>query len=229
VKAVNPEQRWLATLWPFVGAHLPPPPARVLEIGCGRWGGVVPQLRKAGYEAVGVDPDAPDGAEFRQMEFERYAVPQPVNAVVASLSLHHVSDLGMVLDQVTAALRAGGTVVVAEWAQERFDEATAQWCFARLARPATDGDLSWLGRRRDEWLTSGQPWDAYRHAWMAREGMHTGQEILAELDKRFQCDLSMFGPYFFVDLPDTTEFDELAAIRAGTIQASGIRYIGRLR
>jgi hypothetical protein len=26
----------------------------------------------------------------------------------------------------------GGVLVVVEWAWERFDEATARWCFARL-------------------------------------------------------------------------------------------------
>jgi hypothetical protein len=91
----------------------------------------------------------------------------------------------------------------------------AQIVFCDFAHSPTRRPVAAAVASGDEWLASGQPWDAYRHAWMAREGMHTGLEILAELDKRFQCDLSMFGPYFFVDPPDTTEFDELAAIRAG--------------
>lgn len=39
----------------------------------------------------------------------------------------------------------------------------------------------------------------------------------------------MFGPYFFADLADTAESQEQAAIDAGQIQATGIRYVGRLR
>ena len=42
---------------------------------------------------VGVDPEAPDGSNYRQVKFERYAPPQPLDCVVASLSLHHVADL----------------------------------------------------------------------------------------------------------------------------------------
>jgi hypothetical protein len=35
--------------------------------------------------------------------------------------------------------------------------------------------------------------------------------------------------YFFCDLPDTSQSDEQAAINAGRIQATGIRYIGKRR
>jgi SAM-dependent methyltransferase len=226
VAVVTSEGEWLSAVWPFVRAHLPAAPATILEVGCGPLGGFVPQLRAAGYGAAGVDPEAPDGPAFHRMEFERYRVPAPVDVVVASLSLHHVADPAVVLDQIVAALRPGGTVVVVEWARERFDEATARWCFSRL--PAPDGDLGWLGRRREEWVASGQPWDIYREAWAQAAGMHTGQEIIAAVDERFSRDSAAYGPYFFPDLADTTEADELAAIRAGTIRATGIRYVGRL-
>ena len=55
------DRRWLAATWPFVRVSLPEPPGRVIEIGCGDLGGFVPDLRRAGYDAVGVDPEAPAG------------------------------------------------------------------------------------------------------------------------------------------------------------------------
>jgi hypothetical protein len=58
---MTPDERWLAAAWPFVRAQVPSAPARVLEIGCGPLGGFVPALLAGGYEAVGVDPEAPDG------------------------------------------------------------------------------------------------------------------------------------------------------------------------
>ena len=64
--------RWLDATWPRVREQLPDPPARVLELGCGTVGGHVPRLRAAGYDAIGVDPAAPDGTEYRQIELERY-------------------------------------------------------------------------------------------------------------------------------------------------------------
>src|SRR5829696_2342797 len=94
------DDRWLAAGWPFVTEQLPPPPASVLEIGCGAVGGFVPALRDAGYRAAGVDPDAPEGPDYRRVEFERYQPPQSVDGVVASLSLHHVADLDLALDRL---------------------------------------------------------------------------------------------------------------------------------
>jgi hypothetical protein len=47
----------------------------VLEVGCGTLGGFVPALLDAGYDAVGVDPEAPEGPGYRQIEFERYEPP----------------------------------------------------------------------------------------------------------------------------------------------------------
>jgi hypothetical protein len=51
---------------------------------------------------------------------------QPAAAIVASTSLHHVSDLDTVFDRITGRLEPGGVLVVIEWARERFDEATAR-------------------------------------------------------------------------------------------------------
>jgi hypothetical protein len=57
---MTPDDPWLAAVWPFVRAELPPTPATVLEMGCGLLGGFVPALLDAGYHAVGVDPEAPE-------------------------------------------------------------------------------------------------------------------------------------------------------------------------
>jgi SAM-dependent methyltransferase len=224
---VTPDERWLAAVWPFVCGQLPVVPARVVEIGCGPLGGFVPMLRTAGYEAAGVDPEAPQGPWYCRVEFERYDMPQPADVIVACTSLHHVADLGAVLDLVDAALVPGGLLVVVEWARERFDEATARWCFDRLPPPGTDP--GWLHRRHAEWRDSGQPWDAYCRAWAAAEGLHDGRDIVRELGIRFDTGLITYGPYFFPDLAGITEVDEQAAIDARLIQAGRIQYSGRQR
>lgn len=129
---MTPDERWLAAAWPFVCGQLPAAPARVIELGCGPLGGFIPVLVSAGYDAVGVDPGAPAGPWYRQVEFERYDVTGPADAFVACTSLHHVADLGEVLDRMGVGLVPGGRLVIVEWARERFDEATARWCCARL-------------------------------------------------------------------------------------------------
>jgi hypothetical protein len=122
---------------------------------------------------------------------------------------------------------AGGSLVVVEWARERFDEGTAQWCFARLPPPSDDH--GWLQHRHDQWRASGLSWDGYIRAWAEEEGLHAGQDIVRELDARFGTRLLSCGPYFFPDLAGVSEDDEQAAIDAGEIQANCIAYAGQRR
>jgi SAM-dependent methyltransferase len=225
---MTPDERWLAAVWPFVRASLPTAPASVVEIGCGPLGGFVPMLGQAGYRATGVDPEAPAGPSYRQVEFERYELPGRVDAVVACTSLHHMTDLGTALDLVAAALVPGGVTVIVEWARERFDEATASWCFSRLPE-AGDDHPGWLHHRQAEWRESGRPWDAYLRSWAQAEGLHAGKAILDELDARFDSRSTAYGPYFFPELAGTGEADEQAAIDSGLIQPNRIQYVGRRR
>jgi SAM-dependent methyltransferase len=221
------DERWLAAVWPFVQSWLPAAPTGVVEIGCGPLGGFVPMLRSAGYDAVGVDPEAPDGPWYQRGQFEDSELPAMSGAVVACTSLHHVADLGQVLDLTWAALAPDGVLVVVEWARERFDEATARWCFDRL--PSDSGDENWLRRRREEWQASGLPWGDYCRGWAEGERMHAGKDIVRELDARFDPQMLGSGPYFFADLDGVTEADEQAAIDAGQIQAGRITYVGQTR
>jgi hypothetical protein len=115
--------------------------------------------------------------------------------------------------------------VVVEWASERFDDATAEWCFDRL----TGREPGWLHERRAEWRASALPWDAFLRSWTERERLHPGHVILRELDARFASRELDHGPYFFPDLDPVTEADEQAAIDAGLIRANRIQYAGTVR
>ncbi len=212
-------------MWPVVSRHLPPTPARVVEIGCGPAGGFVPFLLESGYEAVGVDPQAPSGSHYARLEFEAFDSPQPFDAAIACTSLHHVRDPGMVLDRLVDMLSGGGRVVVVEWAWERFDRATAEWCFARIE----EGGSTWLHRHRDEWVASGREWDRYLHYFARQHGLHSAQELLGVLDERLDRRFSEDGPYFFADLRGVTDEEERAAIDAGTIHAVRSDWVGTRR
>jgi SAM-dependent methyltransferase len=184
-------------------------------------------LHAAGHQAIGIDPEAPSGPGFHQTEFERYKVPEPVHAMVACTSLHHVADLGETLDLIEAALVPDGRVVIVEWARERFDEATARWCLDRL--PNSPGDPGWLQQIFADWRESGQTWDVFLRTWADAEGLHAGHDILRELSSRFDSEPVSVGPYFFSELAGTSEADEQAAIGAGQIQPNRIQYVGRRR
>jgi SAM-dependent methyltransferase len=218
-------ERWMSSLWPFVHEHLPGAPARVLEIGCGEYGGFVPRLREAGYEATGVDPNAPESAGYHRSGFEEFEARGAFDAIVASRALHHVSDLGAVLARVGAALRPGGALIVVEWEWELFDESSARWCFERM--DGLDDEPHWLQRRRDGWAASGESWDAYFQTWAAGHGLLRVGGILDELDARFDRRLRARGPYFFAEL-GVSEQAEQAAIDAGEVTATGVRYVAAL-
>ena len=222
---------WLAAMWPFVRGQLPPPPARVIELGCGPLGGHVPALIRAGYDATGVDPEAPEGHAYRRIAFEEYRPEGPADAVVASVSLHHVEDPGVALDHATKVLRPGGVLVVAEWISENFDEATARWCFRHQLRDQADQAEAggWLSGLYAGWAASGLGWDAFFRAWLDEHGLHPAGAIRRELDARFAVTHLSTGPYYFADLLDADPAAEQAAIDAGQIRAGCLRYAGRVR
>jgi SAM-dependent methyltransferase len=205
-------------------SYLPPPPAVTVEIGCGRLGGFVPKLQADGYEATGIDPVAPEGASYRSEEFEHSDLPPALEGVIACTSLHHVAEPGEVLEKVATALVPAGVIIVVEWDWESFDEATARWCFERLGSEPE----SWLHRRRDEWRASEQKWEHYLRRWADDHGLHSARRLLRHLDQRFERVLCARGPYFFAELNDTSEADEVDAINAGQIGAARIDYVGRV-
>jgi SAM-dependent methyltransferase len=108
----------------FVLSQLAPAPRRVLEVGCGD-GELARALTERGYVVVAIDPEAPDGLIFRRTTIEDFADPDPFDAVVASLSLHHVHDLGAALDKVVRLLR--GPLILNEFAWDRLEPMTPEW------------------------------------------------------------------------------------------------------
>lgn len=213
-------------MWPVVRSWLPARPARVLEIGCGQHGGFVPKLSSSGYDVTGVDPEAPEGAEYRRSRFERVGLQSDFDVVVTSTSLHHMVDPAAVIDRIASVLADTGIVVVIEWAWEDFDEPTARWCFDRLG---AGEDAGWLRRRRDDWLASGQEWEAYLRGWAESERLQSSAVLLRLLDQSFDCLHLSRGAYAFPDLAGTSEEDELAAIEAGEIRATRVDYVGQVR
>lgn len=108
----------------FVLSQLPQPPARVLEVGCGK-GEAALALAERGYQVVAIDPEAPEGPIFMRTTIEAFDDRGTFDAVVASRSLHHVHDLGGVLDKLVRLLR--GPVILNEFAWDRLEPMTPEW------------------------------------------------------------------------------------------------------
>lgn len=195
-------------------AHLPPPPARVLEVGCGKDGGLAPALAAAEYDVLAIDPEAPDGPIFRRITLEELDDPGPFDAVVAGRVLHHVDPLEPGLDKLA---RLAPLLVVDEFACDRVDDAAREWhrgeysgLLAAGAAPSGPEDL-------DVWRA-------------AHAGLHPSAVLRTELDRRYEERDFHWRPYLYrwLQSPDTKAREE-HAIETGAIRPIGFRYVGLRR
>jgi SAM-dependent methyltransferase len=181
----------------FVLAELPPPPCRVLEIGCGS-GQLAEALAQAGYRVVAIDPDAPNGPLFRRTTLENFTVPELFDAAVASRSLHHVPELTVAVEKIGALLRRDGLLVLDEFGWERLDEPSAQE----------------VGIDLTEWREE-------------HDGLHTSAAMLDSLASRFSQQRLSWEPYLYREARQAVdEARERELIERGRLAAIGFRYAG---
>lgn len=195
----------------FALSQLGPPPLRVLEVGCGRKGGVAPVLAAAGYDVLAVDPEAPEGPLYRRTTLEELDDPGPFDAVVAGRVLHHVDPLGPALDKLAAL---SPLLLLDEFAWNHMDAATVDWyesqhrtLVAAGREPKGPSDLS-------EW-----------HA--QHTDLHSYETLRAEVDARYEERYFEWRPYFYYWLEGpASEALEAGLIAAGAIRPIGFRYAG---
>jgi SAM-dependent methyltransferase len=203
----------LTALTDFVLAHLPSPPARVLEVGCGR-GELARSLESAGYDVTAIDPVAPDGPIFRRIKLEELEEDARFDAVVAIGVLHHMGEsLEPNLDRIARALEGGGPFVVDEFAPDRLDEDTAGWYEGQRRILAAAG--------RTSERPSAAEWDAH----------HTSVTRSDVLYDRFR---SRFDELTYEDVPYLWRYLggvvsaelEQSLVEAGAIRPLGFRFVG---
>jgi hypothetical protein len=194
----------------FVFDQLPPPPCRVLEIGCGRHGGLVEELVAAGYDALGVDPEAPEGERFLRAEFQ--SLDGEWDAAVAANVLHHVEPLDKSLDHLA---RLAPVLVVDEFASNRIDAAAQDWYEGQHGILRAAGHEPRGMASVDEWRE--------RHP-----GLHPDDVLLAALRARWDEVALERGPWLHRWLrgPNSETLEQML-IDAGAIPAIGYRWAGR--
>jgi SAM-dependent methyltransferase len=223
----------------FVRAALPPPPARVLEVGAGN-GELAAALARAGYDVVAIDPAAPaaddraahahahadvvaEGAAHGDpAPADRAALVRPValldlreppasfDAAVAVVSLHHVEPLEPSCERLAALVRPGGRLVVDEFDVTAFDADAAAW---------------WCDRRRE--LGKEVPHDPAAMVADLRDHLHAVERIRAALAPAFELSPTAAGPYLHRwDLTITLKHAEEDAIARKRLPAVGVRFTG---
>jgi hypothetical protein len=196
----------------FVFEQLPPPPRRVLEVGCGRDGGLVAQLVERGYDTIGVDPHAPAGEWFVQSEFQ--TLEGEWDAVVAGRVLHHVEPLGESLDHLAAL---APLLVADEFAWNRIDAGAQDWYEQQHRMLRAAGVEPYGPPSLDEWRE--------RHP-----GLHSDDILLRELRARYDELVFERIPYLHRWLGGpSSEALEQALVDAAAFPAIGYRWAGASR
>ena len=204
-----------------VCSHIPEPPARVLEVGCGN-GELARALVERGFDVTAIDPNAPDGQIFRQVPIEDFADERGFDAVVASMSLHHIHDLSGALDRIASFLPPAGPLVVDEWAPERLAGRTARWYYEQRRT------LAQAGRTDSDVPDAFDVWERQTTASLA--DLHASSTIRSQLEPRFAERVFEWRPFLYSRrLDDTLEPVEQALIADGEIDATGFRYVGARR
>jgi len=196
----------------FVRAHLPEPPARVLEIGAGS-GRLARALRAAGYDVLAIDPKS-DNEDVRPVALAD--VDEPAGsfaAAVAVVSLHHVDPLEESCRQLGELVQPGGTLVIDEFDAGAFDLGAAAW---------------WLEQRAA--IGEPQPQTAEELVADHREHLHPLERILEALEPYFELGPPLRGAWLHRwNLGDSLRAVEEDAIARGQLSAVGARLVGRRR
>ena len=183
-----------------------PTGSRILDLGCGD-GGLVERLVELGYDALGVDPQAPTHARLIRQRIEDVEGLGKFDAVTAVMSLHH-GDLGAVFRAVAGLLHPQGQLLVSDFSWDAYDERAAAWI---AEHDRSDADNSVVGWRREH------------------QGLHPGSTITAALSASLVLTREVRGPYLARMLArHDLETEEHARIDAGLVPALGLHLTARI-
>jgi SAM-dependent methyltransferase len=176
--------------------------SRVLDVGCGA-GGLVECLAARGFDAVGVDPQAPRRPRLIQEQVEQVGSIGRFDAVCAVMTLHHV-QLDPVLAAIARLLRPGGRLLAYEFAWEEYDQRAASWLDRHDRSGADNSVTGWQLEHAD---------------------LHTGSTLRSRISDAFELRRETPRPYLARMLGNhRLEEQEQAMIDEGALPALGRWY-----
>jgi SAM-dependent methyltransferase len=191
----------------FARGVLPPPPARILEIGAGN-GELAAALREGGHEVTAIDPAAEDGTGVEATSL--IDATGTYDAAVAVVSLHHVEPLEASCARLAELIVPGGVLAIDELDVGRYDERVTAW---------------WLHQRR----AAGHEDDHTPESILEgmRNHIHPLDVVREALAPHFALGEPVRGPYLHRwHLPPGLRESEERLIGAGRLPAVGARMVG---
>jgi SAM-dependent methyltransferase len=196
----------------WVRAHLPPAPARVLEVGAGD-GSLARSLRADGYAITAIDPksEAPDVLPVALAD-----VPDPIrpyDAAVAVVSLHHVEPLEPSVERLAAVMAPGAPLLLDEFDVSALDERAASW---------------WLEQRRARGEEEAE--SPVELIETMRGKVHSIERLLTVLTHYYEVGEPLRGTYLYRwKLDESVRPLEEELVGTGALPPTGVRIIGRRR
>jgi len=185
----------------FARSALPPRPARVLDVGCGR-GDVAAELHALGFAVKALDTEEEAvlltrarGVDAVRADFVAFEDLRPFDVVLFSRSLHHLHPLDAALDHARSLLRPGGLLVLEEFSVESADLAAAVFYYDTLAVLEAAGIV---GTDPDDDALRGLPplerWaEEHRHD----PPLHGGDAMRRSVEARFRITRDEKAPYLY--------------------------------
>jgi SAM-dependent methyltransferase len=193
----------------FACSTLPPPPARVLEVGAG-CGELAAALRHRGHDVLAIDPASESAAVTAVALHELDEPDASFDAAIAVVSLHHVDPLAESCRILGRVVRPSGILVVDEFDVERLDERAARWWLAQRPDAHEDG--------------AAEPHEVIAHL---RDHIHPLRLVREALSEWFTLQAPVRGPYLHRwNLPPGLRDAEEELIAAGRLPATGARFAG---
>jgi SAM-dependent methyltransferase len=203
----------------FLHAVLGPPPARILDVGCGD-GALATRLLAQGFQVVAIDADPEAvgqaheaGVPALHEDFTHYE-DDPFDAVLFSRSLHHIHPLEPAVARAHHLLRPGGRLVADEFAVDRTDRETAEWFYDTMSLLEAAGILSPSERVPHV----NDPFERWCRHHEEDPPMHGGDEMIRAVKHRFLLQRADRVPYLWGYLGGWLEETDRGGLTAWTLQ-----------
>jgi len=180
---------------------------KILEVGCGD-GELAERLASAGHFVTALDPSLEDadrvsklGVHYIERDLENFDG-GPFDAVIFNASLHHVSPLDVALKHTDSLLGPEGLLILDEADLVAPDEQTAAWFYDHIDRLLDERLITEMHEHdhaedQERGERSDPPLLRWQKDHQHDPPLHTGDQMLLEVERRFALLRTSRGPYLF--------------------------------